>query len=254
MSDVKNVLITGATSGLGLSLVEQYTENGYHVIACGRNKEKLAELSRKNGRVSSLAFDITKPEQIAQAAQSCGFDIDILLLNAGDCQYIDDVVHFENDKFQHVVQTNLVAMGHMLSSFLQKVPAGGQVVFISSIVTTLSFPRAHAYGASKAGVDYLANTLRFDLIEKNINVCLVHPGFIKTPLTDKNDFDMPFIITSDDAAERIYQGVAKRLDYLQFPKRFTYLLKLMQWLPNALWHKAVFKNDGQVNASSRSVN
>ena len=241
-SPKKTVLITGATSGLGWSLTKKYYQQGFKVIACGRNTEKLAKLTSEFEQLSTLAFDITNSDDVQKAANSITNAIDIVILNAGDCQYIDNVKAFDTNKFSHVINTNLISMGHMLASFLPKIPQHGQLVFISSIVTTLPFPRSHAYGASKAGLDYLANTLRLDLMAESIDVSLVHPGFVETPLTDKNDFDMPFIISADDAAQRIFSGIAKRKSYLHFPKRFTYLLKIFRFLPDALWHKMMFRS------------
>ena len=121
--------------------------------------------------------------------------------------------------------------------------AGGQVVFISSSATLLPFPRAEAYGASKAGIDYLANSLRIDLKAQDIAVTLVHPGFIKTPLTDKNDFSMPFLLSSQQAASRIYQGVSAKKSYLHFPKRLTLLLKLLALFPDVVWQNIALKSE-----------
>ena len=187
MANQKTILITGATSGIGESLLQRYLANGYQVIACGRNEEKLKQLSDQNSDVIPLAFDITNIEQICNAANKLTEikHIDILMLNAGDCRYIDNAKSFDGALFASVIATNLQFLGYMLENFLPKVAVGGQVVFVSSSATILPFPRAEAYGASKAGIDYLAKSLRLDLKAENIAVTLVHPGFIKTPLTDK---------------------------------------------------------------------
>ncbi len=237
---MKTVLITGATSGIGLALVNYYLQQSFTVVACGRNKEKLSLLFDGIANVNQLVFDVTCPESIHAAASEVTYCIDIMIFNAGDCEYIDNVMNFDGMAFERVINTNLVSQGHMLSALLTKLSRGSQLVFVSSIATTLPFPRSHAYGASKAGVDYLANTLRGDLAKFNIDVSLVHPGFIKTPLTDKNDFSMPFLLTSEEAAERIFNGVDRRKAYFSFPKRFTYTLKLMRLLPNVIWQKYVF--------------
>lgn len=231
---MKNVLITGATSGIGEALFEKYRQQQYQVIACGRNKQKLASYEVGSETVQTLAFDIKKPDAIKAAASKVS-TIDILILNAGDCAYIEDINYFDGDLFANIIHTNLVSLGYLLQYFLPKLSAGGQVVFISSSAALLPFPKAEAYGASKAGIDYLANSLRVDLSKKNIDVTLVHPGFIKTPLTDKNTFDMPFMISSHRAADLIYQGVNSRKHYLHFPKRLTLLLKALSFLPTSIW-------------------
>jgi short-subunit dehydrogenase len=227
----KHVFITGATSGIGQSLVEQYITNGDIVTACGRNKEKLSALINVH---NTCLFDINNPDEISQSTQNVD-DIDILILNAGDCRYIDNAKQFNGDLFADIISTNLTSLGYLLQSLLPKVNSGGQIVFISSSATILPFPRSEAYGASKAGMDYLANSLRLDLLPHNIDVTLVHPGFVKTPLTNKNTFAMPFLITSDEAALRIIKGVEQHKTYLHFPKRFTFILKTLSLLPSPLW-------------------
>ena len=233
----KTILITGSTSGIGLALAQQYGQNN-RVIACGRDKTKLKQLEGSVDQTCS--FDVTQAEQIAAAAKEIE-TIDLLILNAGDCQYIDNAKHFDGDVFAKVIATNLSALGSLLQYFLPKVPSGGQVVFISSSATIVPFPRSEAYGASKAGVDYLANSLRLDLVNEGIDVTLIHPGFVKTPLTDKNNFTMPFIISAEKAAIKIIAAIEKRKTYFHFPKRLTFCLKLFSLLPASLWQKLITK-------------
>ena len=237
---MKKVMITGATSGIGEALLEQYSGAGDEVIACGRNKEKLSSYEKNTQIIACLAFDVTKPEQVAKAAEQVE-SLDILILNAGDCAYIEDIDAFDGALFARIIETNLASLGYLLQYFLPKLSAGGQVVFISSSAALLPFPKAEAYGASKAGVDYLANSLRVDLAIKNISVTLVHPGFVNTPLTAKNNFDMPFTITASEAATTIHDGVSQRKNYLHFPKKLTLLLKLLALLPLPFWQRIVLR-------------
>jgi len=235
----KTVLITGASSGVGLALYKQYVGLGYQVITCGRDKEKLAQLTPL--ATQWLVFDVNNINAVANAAEQV-IHIDILILNAGTCLYIDNAKQFDGNRFREVINTNLLAMGALLENFLPKVPAGGQLALVSSSATIFPFSRAEAYGASKAGVDYLANSLRADLVSEYIDVCLIHPGFIKTPLTDKNNFAMPFLLTAEQAAERIFQGIKRRKHYLHFPKRLTLLLKLIAFLPQSLGNSLLNKD------------
>ena len=234
----RTVLITGATSGIGLALYEKYVAQGDNVIACGRNKDKLDKLCGK--AYKTVVFDMTHPAEIESVSVDIA-DIDILILNAGDCRYIDDAKHFDGKVFSDIISTNLSSLGALLQFFLPLVNKGGQVVFVSSSATIMPFPRSEAYGASKAGMDYLANSLRLDLVSEEIGVTLVHPGFIKTPLTDKNTFDMPFLLTSEEAASRIFTGVNRRSKYLHFPKRLTVILKIFSLLPSSLWQSFILR-------------
>ncbi|WP_394176946.1 SDR family NAD(P)-dependent oxidoreductase [Thalassotalea litorea] len=231
---MKQILITGATSGIGESLAVRYARNGSEVIACGRNAERLQHLCQEHPNLRALPFDITEREQVAQAADTLEA-LDLVVLNAGDCEYIDDAGNFDGALFKRVITVNLLSMGDLLEHLIPKIRNGGKLVFVSSSVTYLPLPRAEAYGASKAGVDYLAKTLAIDLASRNIAVTLVQPGFIKTPLTDKNDFSMPFLLSAEQAAERIVDGVEKRKKILDFPKRFTYMLRFLSWMPFSCW-------------------
>ena len=251
----QNILITGATSGIGLALFEQYASQGNNVIACGRNQDKLDDIASRAFKTCS--FDITQPAEIKSASESVSQSInelDMLILNAGDCRYIDDAKNFDGELFASVINTNLVSLGALLQYFLPKVKKGGQVIFVSSSATILPFPRSEAYGASKAGMDYLANSLRLDLVEHNIDVTLVHPGFVSTPLTDKNDFSMPFLLTSEQAASRIISGIKKRKKTLHFPKRLTLIMKIFAFLPSSLWQKIILSQDKPNNDDSSSSN
>ncbi|WP_281556336.1 SDR family NAD(P)-dependent oxidoreductase [Thalassomonas sp. RHCl1] len=235
---MKTVLITGATSGIGEALLAKYHQQGFYVIACGRNRERLAGYLKLYKNIRVLAFDVTRDTEIQEAAKEVE-QLDILILNAGDCAYIDQVKTFDGECFASIITTNLISQGFLLQYLLPKLSSGGQLVFISSSATLVPFPRAEAYGASKAGVDYLANSLRIDLVPENIAVTLVHPGFIKTPLTDKNTFAMPFIQSSEQAARQIFTAVSKRKQYLHFPWRLTLVLKLLALLPDKLWQKLI---------------
>lgn len=234
----KTILITGATSGIGLALFEQYCARGEQVIACGRDQKKLALLSAK--AYKTCVFDVNQPQQIAEQLQAVEC-LDMVILNAGDCQYINDAKHFSGRIFTDIINTNLVSLGWLLEYTLPKINQGGQLVFVSSSATIVPLPRSEAYGASKAGMDYLANSLRLDLAAENIGVTLVHPGFVKTPLTDKNNFAMPFLITTEQAASSIIKGVAQRKNYLHFPKRLTLLLKLLSLLPTSIWQALILR-------------
>ena len=234
----KTVLITGATSGIGAALFDTYSNKAYKVIACGRDQQQLAAIKNKAYKICS--FDMTNPAEVATKTEAIE-QLDIVILNAGNCRYIDNAKQFDAELFADVITTNLISLGWLLQSLLPKIKKGGQVVFVSSSATILPFPRSEAYGASKAGIDYLAKSLRLDLAINEISVTLVHPGFIKTPLTDKNDFSMPFLLTSEEAAQRIFKGVEAHKNYIHFPKRLTLLLKLLALLPSSLWQSLIVR-------------
>lgn len=238
---MKQVLITGASSGIGEQLALDYADQGWKVYACGRNAQKLDFLSAKNSNIQGLAFDVTMPEQIASAATQIEGNLDLLILNAGNCEYIDDPLHFDAALFERIIKVNLVSLGYCLEKCLPVLNKGGQLAIVSSSAAYLPFPRASAYGSAKAGASYLAKTLEIELKPHNIDVSLVSPGFVKTPLTDKNEFDMPMKVSVQYASNAIMKGLAKRKKEIHFPSRFTFLLKLLAALPAPIWRSIASK-------------
>lgn len=232
---MKTVLITGASSGIGKALALHYAKD-HIVYACGRDQGRLSQLAELGDNVRTLVFDVTNANQVATVCAQVGH-IDIVILNAGDCRYIDQPLAFDANAFQSVLNTNLISVGYLLEALLSKIKSGGQVVLVGSAVTLLPLPRSEAYGASKAGLAYLAETLAVDLKKHDISVSLVSPGFVKTPLTDKNDFDMPFMLTPQEAAVRIATGVKKGKFHIAFPLRLILPMKLLALLPRRLWVK-----------------
>ncbi|MFT7558336.1 MAG: short-subunit dehydrogenase [Flavobacteriales bacterium] len=246
---MKSVIITGASSGIGMHLAKEYLAKGWKVIACGRSYEKLslALNTNINTNVNTTAenltlccFDLSKRDDVICNASQYK-NIDLAILNAGTCEYIDDAKNFDSVLFERVIQTNVIGTAYCLEAILPNINSGGQIAIVSSSATLLPLTRAEAYGASKSALDYLARTLAIDLAPKGIDVSLIRPGFVDTPLTQKNTFSMPGILTAEKASELIVKGIHKRKQEINFPRGFIYILKCLSLLPNALWRRIAIK-------------
>lgn len=235
-----NVMITGATSGIGQQLALAYAKAGDKVLACGRRQAKLATLTASQPNISGLCFDLLQYDSYPQPDPSQG-PLDLLILNAGDCEYIDDALNFDAERFDKIININLISIGYALQAWLPLMAPGGRLVLISSSAQLLALPRAEAYGASKAGLSYLARVLAIDLAKHDIAVTLVHPGFVQTPLTDRNTFAMPMIISAESAAETIIRGIAKGKSEIRFPRLFVFMMRLLALLPFPLWRRLALR-------------
>ena len=230
---MSKVLITGASSGIGQQLAIDYAKAGWHLVAAGRNEEKLAKALADIAFTPCL-FDMQEPKQITAAlAEHMAFDL--VILNAGNCEYIDDVQQFDAELFARVVNINLIGTANCLPAVIPRIKAGGRLAIVSSSVSYLPLTRSEAYGASKAGLDYLTRTLAIDLAPHQIAVSLIRPGFVDTPLTAKNDFSMPGQVSAVEASRAIRRGLDKGKSEISFPWGLITILRLLSWLPHRLW-------------------
>lgn len=228
-----NVLITGATSGIGKQLARDYQNGGNQVWAVGRNEKVLNDLSDQGMQTGQL--DLAQRESSLEWFQTLT-QIDLAILNAGNCEYID-LPEFDSSSVQRVMRANVDSLAISIEGVLPLLRKSrqGHLAIVGSSAAYIPLPRAEAYGASKAAVGYMANSLRIDLKKEGIPVSLICPGFVKTPLTDLNDFDMPFRITTEEASKTIRKGLQKRQAEIHFPKKFTLMMKALSWLPNPIW-------------------
>lgn len=228
---MKTVLITGASSGIGAGLATSYADDGYRVIACGRDPARLASLHQHSPNITIRLFDMTDREACHQALQDCAADT--VILCAGTCEYLDNGV-VDAALVERVMTTNFMGPVNCLAALQTQLVSGNRVVLVSSMAHWLHFPRAEAYGASKAALTWFANTLRLDWEPKGIAVTVVSPGFVDTPLTRKNDFSMPGRVNVDAAVKAIRHGLAKEKDHIAFPAGFSLVLGLLSGLPDVL--------------------
>ena len=228
---MKTMLITGASSGIGRATAVAAAQDGWRVIACGRNQERLDALRDEASNIEVLAFDLTDTEACRTALS--GLKPDATILNAGNCEYVD-VNDWDTQMFRRVFEANFFSAINCLEHLVPNVEKGSQIVFVDSLARLLPFTRSQAYGASKAALHYLAKSLEVDLKDKGIIVQTASPGFVRTPLTDKNDFDMPMRIEPEEAARAILKSVRRRKSSSYFPTVFAGILRVLGSLPSAM--------------------
>lgn len=227
------ILITGASSGIGRETASYYAKQGWTVYALARSADKLAELAAENPeRIIPVSLDLTDTAAMQewQRRLPATVNFDVVLLNAGNCEYVE-ATDLDLAAFERTFAINFQAVVASTKLFLPKLQAGNTLAIVSSMAHFFPFTRSEAYGASKAAVSYFAESLRVDLSDTGIRVCLIEPGFIDTPLTQKNDFAMPFLMPVATAAKRIFDGINAKKLRLRFPRRLGYLLKVLSMLP-----------------------
>jgi short-subunit dehydrogenase len=234
---MKTLLITGATSGIGEAVALLAANSGFRVIACGRNQQRLNELSCINN-ITVCQFDATDLAATKSALNE--INADIILLNAGTCEYVD-LPHFDATLFERVFTINVLGVANVIEALSPKLRCGNKLVFVDSLARLLPFPRSAAYGASKAALNYMAKSLAVDFDHLGVQVQTISPGFVKTPLTDKNDFPMPLVISVEEAAQDILEGIQSARDSIYFPTRLSVFLRFLHFLPQSWQHKIAKK-------------
>ncbi|MEH6565616.1 MAG: SDR family NAD(P)-dependent oxidoreductase [Halopseudomonas sp.] len=239
MSMQKRVWLTGASSGMGLAMAELLAKQGHRLALTARKAQPLLELAERfPGQILVVTADITDAHAVREAAERIGAAwgaLDLVILNAGTCEYMD-LPEFDAALFARVMQTNVQGTVQCIEAALPLLRAGSRprLVGMGSSVTYVPLPRAEAYGASKAALRYLFQSLELDLAQFGIKVSLVSPGFVDTPLTAANDFPMPMQVSSDKAARAIIQGIERGKREIRFPGPFISLLRLIGSLPASL--------------------
>ncbi|MFJ4141217.1 SDR family NAD(P)-dependent oxidoreductase [Pseudomonas sp. NPDC089734] len=238
ISHTRRIWLTGASSGIGLGLAKELLEAGHHLALTARTLPPLQDLSeRYPGQVLLIPGDITDGLQVkvmGDRIDEAWGHLDTAILNAGTCEYIE-ARDFDATLVERVIRTNLLATSLCIQEALPLLRKGKRphLVGVTSAVTYLPLPRAEAYGASKAGLRYLFESLRLDLAGENIDVTIVSPGFVDTPLTEKNDFPMPMRWPVTRAARYIAQKInapGRPLE-IAFPRTFITSLRLLALLP-----------------------
>jgi short-subunit dehydrogenase len=237
------IWITGAGSGLGRELARQYAAEGHLVVATARTKQDLDVLAREGadlpGGIYPLACDVTDREAVKALFQRIWAEVGIpdkIILNAGT-HIPTPLSSFDQESHRSLMEVNYMGVVHCLGATLPLLieRGRGQVAVVASLASYRGLPYAGAYGASKAALVNLAEALRPEMEQAGLDLRLVCPGFVRTPLTDRNDFHMPFLMEVEDAAAAMRRGLDGNSFRIVFPRRLGWIMTVLKVLPDRMF-------------------
>lgn len=238
------VWVIGASTGIGAATARALLAAGARVAISARNAELLAEVADNHAHVRVEPVDYTESAQVAAAWQricAAWGGVDLVLIVAGTHAEIrawelteQNAMAILETNLHGVIKTTAVVLPALLAQ------GTGAIGIVSSVAGYRGLPKALIYGASKAALINLAETLYLDLHDKGLGVYLINPGFVRTPLTDRNKFRMPHLITAEEAATEIVAGLDAGEFEIHFPKAFTRQIKLLRILPYG-WYFALIR-------------
>ena len=240
----KVIWITGGSSGIGKALAYKFADEGWQVALSARREELLNEISKSNNNIHSFpldVLDVEKCKEVFNKIVSKFENIDIVVFSTG--------IHDPNsekklnlDSIRKIMETNFFGTINSINSVYNyfKEKKSGHISIVSSVAGYRGLPIAGAYCASKSALISYAESLYFDMKRFNVRVSIINPGFIKTPMTDQNNFKMPMIKSPEFAADQIYIGLTKKKSFeIHFPKSLTYMMKFIKILPNWIYLKFI---------------
>ena len=241
----KKIWITGASSGIGKAVAEKFASEGWIVAVSARRKEILDDMA-KHENISSYPLDVVNEETCVNTFQNILSefgDIDLCIFCSGTYDpKKEKEIDVKQSKF--VMNVNYFGVLNCVKAVEKyfKKEKKGHISIVSSIAGYRGLPNSSGYGPSKAALNNFAESIYFDFKKHNIRVSIISPGFIKTPLTDKNDFPMPFLRSVEFAAQKIYIGLTKSNSFeIHFPKQLTLILKFLRLLPYKIYLYLIYK-------------
>jgi short-subunit dehydrogenase len=244
---MKNVIIIGASQGIGEALAYEYASNGANLILLSRNEEAIKriaeEIDSRGGKAFYKKCDVSSFEQVREgidySLNKLG-SIDIAIINSGVSikQWMKD---FKSEEFKQTIEINTFGIAYALECLIpiMKKQGYGKIAGVTSLADVRGYPGSSGYSASKAAASRLLESARVELKKYNIRVITVKPGFVKTAMTDKNEFYMPFMQSTEKAARIIRKGIEKGKSIVQFPFGTIVLTKIAKYAPNWIYDPAL---------------
>ena len=235
----KIVWITGASSGIGRRLALDIASLGATVAVSARSGDALAALAAENANIRSYPLDVTDLAACRQTAKSIEADIgpvDLVVMAAG-IWIIRDIASFQAEDSIRAMRVNYEGAASVIDAVLPSMMkrGAGHIAPVASVAGYRGIPRAVTYAPTKAALISMAEALRTDAARHGISVQVINPGFVRTPMTDANDFPMPFLLEPEDASRRIIAGLKSGRFEIVFPTRLALIMKLLRLLPYRLY-------------------
>ncbi len=241
----QRVWVIGASSGIGEAVAQHLMMLGARVAVSARNAEALARVVSISTQAVACPLDVTDHASVTRAAHQLdamwgGFDLVIICAGGYTPMRADG---FDLDAAKALVGQNLIGVLHCLDAVLPALlrEQAGAIAVVSSVAGFRGLPKALVYGPTKAALINLCESLYLDLRPRGIDVHLVTPGFVDTPMTAQNDFAMPALLSVDEAADALILGIERGQFHVHFPRRFTLLMRLLRLLPYRLYFWLVQK-------------
>ncbi len=238
------ILITGASSGIGAELARRYATPYNELFLLARREDRLQslkqELLSQTKKITLIPVDVTEFQSLQKEIDALG-TLDMVILNAGVSLGHSHKAPPTIEALKNLYDVNLLANHAILEVLLPKFVArqSGKIVFISSLSSLFSMPSAKVYASSKRALNAYAEGIRYKYLKDGIKVVVILPGFIKSELTDKNDFSMPFLLSTKAGVDKIYRAIEKEKRFYPFPFRFYLIIRLLNLLPQFLRDKIV---------------
>jgi len=240
------ILITGASSGLGAELARQYASPTVELVLLARREQNLLslknELQNRCKSVETMAVDVTDFSLLQEKIKAMGY-VDMVILNAGiSLGHKGDIPTIE--QFKNLFDVNVLANHAILEILLPlfREKRSGKIVFISSLASLFSMPTSKVYSSSKRALNAYAEGIRYKYKPHGVKVITILPGFIKSEMTDKNEFNMPFILQTQEGVARIKNAIEQGKEFYAFPLRFYLLIRTLNLLPSFIREKIIKRN------------